>query len=287
MTGRAPRIPNRSRTSLLLIAIPILLAAPIAHAQSAVASSPDATQSQPPPTRLPIFAVSVIRPNNGGSNIKGSMSSYNFTPSGLEAINVTPQTLLRVAFNLEDNQILETPAWAKSERFDLQTKVDAADAEALKSLTREQRTQMLQQLLEDRFKLKSHFETRDLPMYSLITLKTGAKVKEVQPVVGPDGKKSSGGAGWGNGEIKANAIAIDQFAHILTQQLDRTVINKTNLPANYDFTLKWALDDSTHTDATGPSIFTAVQEQLGLKLEPGKAPIQVLVIDHIEHPSEN
>ena len=279
MTEHTARSRNFSRP-LFPIAISIILATPIAIAQSAAI--------QPHTAPLPEFAVAAIKLNKTASTVDGIASSYMSTPSGLNVTNMTLQALIRQAYGIEDNQIAGAPPWLTSDRYDIEAKVDASDTSALKTLNREQRNQMVQPLIEDRFKLKFHYETRELPIYTLIVTKTGSKMKEIQPTISPEGVKHPGTAGWGDDEIKSSGIAIDQLAHILTQQLKRTVVNKTGLTGNYDFTLKWTPEDShSRTDTSGPSIFTAIQEQLGLKLEAGKGPIQVLVIDHIERPSEN
>jgi uncharacterized protein (TIGR03435 family) len=286
MTGHTARMQSFSRRPLLPIAISIILATPIALAQST--ATPDTAATQPHTAPLPEFTVAAIKLNKAGAGVNGVMSSYSFTPSGLNVTNMTLQSLIRQAYGIEDNQIAGAPPWLTSDRYDIEAKVDASDTPALKTLNHEQRNQMLQPLIEDRFKLKFHYETRELPIYTLVVIKTGSKMKEIQPTISPEGVKNPGGASWGNNQIKSTGIAIDQFAHILTQTLERTVVNKTGLTGNYDFTLKWTPDDSrSQTDTSGPSIFTAVQEQLGLKLEAGKGPIQVLVIDHVERPSEN
>ena len=286
MTGHTARMQSFSRRPLLPIAISIILATPIALAQSPATA--DAAATQPHTAPLPEFTVAAIKLNKIAGTVNGISSGYSFTPSGFNATNMTLQALIRQAYGIEDNQIAGAPPWLTSNRYDIEAKVDASDTPALKTLNREQRNQMLQPLLQDRFKLKFHYETRELPIYTLVVMKTGSKMKEIQPTITPEGVKNPGGASWGNNQIKSSGIAIDQLAHILTQTLERTVVNKTDLSGNYDFTLKWTPDDSqSQTDTSGPSIFTAIQEELGLKLEAGKGPIQVLVIDHIEGPSEN
>ena len=286
MTARITRSLNASRKLLLPIAISVIRASTLALAQST--ATPDTTATQPHAALPPEFTVAAIKLNKTASTINGVASTYRFTPSGLEVTNLAPQLLIRLAYGIEDNQILNAPGWIESERYDIQAKVDATDIAALKSLTPEQHYRMLQPLLADRFELKFHYETRELPIYTLVVMKTGSKMKEIQPTISPEGVKNPGGANWGNDQIKSSGIAIDQLSHILTEQLERTVVNKTGLTGNYDFTLKWTPDDGqSQTDTSGPSIFTAVQEQLGLKLEAGKGPVQVLVIDHIERPSEN
>jgi uncharacterized protein (TIGR03435 family) len=149
---------------------------------------------------------------------------------------------------------------------------------------------MIQQLLADQFKLVAHTETRQLPVYALVVAnpKTGPKI---QPA-----KDLNRSISLNNGQIKAEGITLEDLAQKLTRSLSdvlgRVVIDQTGLTGRYDLTLKWTSDMTTSTTPNSepdapPDIFTAIQEQLGLKLESTKAPVPVLVIDHVEMPSEN
>ena len=173
------------------------------------------------------------------------------------------------------------------------------------------RQHMLQVLLVDRFKLAVHRETKELPIYSLVVAKGGSKLHEAKPgdtypngIKGPDGRPVPRGSHFmrmGRGELTAQGIGMDDIAHLLTRQTGRTVVDNTGLKGNYDFTLHWTPDqiaptpngpgsggpDSSTSSESGPSIFTAIQEQLGLKLESQKGPVEILVVDHVERPSEN
>ena len=286
MTGHTARKRNLSSRPLLPIAISIILATPIALAQST--AMPDTTATQPHTAPLPEFAVAAIKLNKTGTSVNGVTSGYMFTPSGLDVTNMTLSLLIHLAYGIEDNQIVGAPGWATSERYDIAAKVDTSDTDALKKLTFEQRNQMMQPLLADRFKLRSHYETRELPIYTLVVIKSGSKMKETQPDISSGQTKNTGQWSFGNGDFRGSRITMDAWSHLLTQSVERTVVDKTGLKGKYDFTLKWASDDGhSQTDTSGPSIFTALQEQLGLKLEAGKGPVQVLVIDHIERPTEN
>jgi uncharacterized protein (TIGR03435 family) len=282
MTGHTARRQSFSRRPLLPIVISIILATPISLAQST--TTPDTTATQPPIAPLPEFTVAAIKLNKAGTSVNGVTSGYMFTPSGLDVTNMTLSLLIHLAYGIEDDQIVGAPGWATSERYNIAAKVDTSDTDSLKKLTIEQRNQMMQPLLADRFKLRSHYETRELPIYTLVVTRSGSKMKEIKPDISLGGTKNTGQWSWGSGNFRASGIAMDAWSRFLTQALERTVVDKTGLTGNYDFTLKWASDD---TDTSGPSIFTAVQEQLGLKLEAGKGPVQVLVIDHVERPSEN
>ena len=196
--------------------------------------------------------------------------------------------------------------------------MDKSRADELSKLSPEEvslkQQNMLRALLADRFQLTLHRETKDLPIYALVIAKNGLKLHEAKPddtypngIKGPDGRALKGAhlMRMGRGELTGQALATDELVRLLSQQLGRTVLDKTGLKGNYDFTLKWTPDDSeapmlkgpaggppsggnaAPPESSGTSIFTAIQEQLGLKLESQKGPVEVLVIDHVEKPSEN
>jgi uncharacterized protein (TIGR03435 family) len=164
---------------------------------------------------------------------------------------------------------------------------------------------MLQSLIEERFKAGMHGETRDLPVYFLTVAKSGSKLKASQclprepnnPV--PPDKPRSAFCGYmgihtgGGSATMESSTQMQSLADALSGFLKRRVLDRTGLAGFFDVNLKWALDLSTPGNNpapapdSGPSIFTALEEQLGLKLESGKAPIDVLVIDHIDHASDN
>jgi uncharacterized protein (TIGR03435 family) len=139
---------------------------------------------------------------------------------------------------------------------------------------------LMRQILEDRFAMKSHIEKRELPVYELVIAKHGPKLKESAP-------GESGPTGMSPGKLSAHAYPVSGLAMSLSGVVGRVIIDKTGLTGQYDIDLTWAWRDDPGSGESGPSIFTALQEQLGLKLEPAKAPIDVVVIDHIERPSEN
>jgi uncharacterized protein (TIGR03435 family) len=230
--------------------------------------------------------------------------------------------LLREAFRVEDDRIIGAPGWVKTNRYDVQAKVSPEDAPKLDKLKLEERRSMLLPLLVERFNLKYHHETRELPTYSLVVAKGGPKLKPsaIQdpppspkpPDAGAPPRPDEAGGNnpprhmmrlMGRGHFEAEGGNTQMLARVLSQQLGRTVVDKTGLTGAYDYTLQWTPDDASppgpggadggpprnenQTDAAGPSLFTAVQEQLGLKLQSEKGPADVIVIDHIDLPSEN
>ncbi len=217
------------------------------------------------------------------------------------ASNVSLKSLLADAYGIRRDLISGMPKWADDARFDVQAKVVDPDIEALKKLTDAQREAMLAAVLTDRFHVKVHTETKMLPVYDLVVIKGGPKFEEVtlqKPVPGSGDVPPAGGTNiHGNGqltELTATAVPISSLTEQLAEQLKRTVIDKTNLHGKYNLSLKWTPDQlaasSTYnagTADTGTSIFTALQEQLGLKLIAAKGPVVTLVVDQAEPPTAN
>jgi uncharacterized protein (TIGR03435 family) len=245
----------------------------------------------------PVFEVTTVKLNkSGGSGSHSSLDNGRFTASNILLKNLIQYS----AYGIPEPRIFGGPKWLNSERFDIEAKMDSSTADQLRTLNRDQRKlqtrAMFQQLLADRFKLTVHWETRELPVYALVVAKSGPNLQE--------SKESDGSANTSTstGQLTARGLTMVDIALTLTQELSRelgrVVIDKTGIAGRYDVTLKWTPDTgaaptnsgtegTTSPSDSGPSIFTAIQEQLGLKLESTKGPVQVLVIDHIEMPSEN
>jgi uncharacterized protein (TIGR03435 family) len=235
----------------------------------------------------------------------GPMMVYMRTnPDGLTASHTRIKSLVCLAYGVSEYQVTGGPEWVSSDFYDVTAKMDDSAMETLGKLSKEQkdlvRQQMAQTLLADRFKLAVHHETKQFPIYTLVVAKGGPKIHEAKPdddykngLTGFDGKP--GGKGMmrmqsdsGGFLISAQAFSMDRLAAQLSGQLDSHVENKTGMAGIYDFTIRFSMDDSVDaSDSSAPSIFTAVQDQLGLKLESTKGPLDVIVIDHIELPSEN
>ena len=259
---------------------------------------------------LPSFEVASIKPNRSEDLRKMvSFQSGRYTMIGL-----TTKLLISVAYGLEDFQVAGGPSWISSDRYDVNAKVEDSVAAEWQKLPPHQRQEqlgaMLQSLLADRFKLKVSHTAKDVPIYALVVAKNGPKLQEAKPgdnypngIENPDGRRAGVRRMWAGGII-AQGIPLASLAELLSRQLGRTVTDQTGLKGNYDFKLQWTPDQmpaamprgsvaNSGTDAfpspesSGPSLFTAIQEQLGLKLESHKGRVDVLVIDHIERPSEN
>ena len=274
--------------------------------KSVTSPSPSTSSIKPD---LPKFEVATIKPAAPSDN-----SRLMFTPDGISIQGIPMKMLLRESFGVEDDRILGEPSWVKN-RYDIEAKVDPDDAPQLKNIKMEQRRAMILPLIEDRFNLKYHHETRELPMYTLVVAKSGLKMKASAPddPPNPDGAKPEDGDAKGRprvgrhslmmngrGHLESTGTTTEMLAHVLAGQLGRTVLNKTALTGNYDFTLQWTPDDmgtpggdagpgkgDISPDAGGPTLLTAIEEQLGLKLEATKGMVDVIVIDHIDPPSGN
>ena len=226
---------------------------------------------------------------------------YVFLDDGVSFRSVPVALLVQQAFSPEpaifaqDDLVLGLPGWTKSERYDVDAKVDDEDVSKWKALPLSQRRLSLQSLLVTRFNLQFHHETRERPTYSLMVAKKGPKLHEAQPGnttpdgnKGPNGTGSSGASTVTPGKIVLQRSSLTVLAKLLSSQgLDHAVVDKTGLTGMYDITLRWSPNDIGSSDASLPSLFTALQEQLGLKLEYNKNQIDVIVIDRINKPSAN
>jgi uncharacterized protein (TIGR03435 family) len=202
-------------------------------------------------------------------------------PGRLTIRNASLKFCIEWAYGVKDYQI-SGPGWLDSEHFDIVAK---AERGALEDRLR----QMLQALLADRFKLSLHRETKEMPVYALTVGKEGAKIHPVKA----DGKSRTGG---GRGHLTGQKISMPQLADLLTvgaqRELGRPVIDKTGLKGAFDIALNWTPEDprpAGETEAApGPDLFRALQQQLGLRLDSQKGPVEILVIDHVERvPTEN
>jgi uncharacterized protein (TIGR03435 family) len=227
------------------------------------------------------FEVATIKP---AAPSPDGHTHINYPPDGsFSASNISLLALMEWAYDVPAKQILDGPPWIGSTRFDIQAKSDADTDQLLLHSGGEQgralKRSMVQALLADRYALKVHTETRPLPAYDLLVAKGGSKLQPSQ--------SSGKGVDVGRSHFNGQGLSITLIAEHLSQIAGRVVVDKTGLPDRYDLKLKWTPDDAPVREDSAPALFTAIQEQLGLKLEPAKEAVPVLVIDHIAPPSAN
>ena len=232
------------------------------------------------------YDVVSVKVNNTGLGRWGiDVGDYSY-----RATNIQLKELLASAYGIKSDLIFGVPGPIDAARFDIDAKVVPGPS-APEKLTDRQRPGMLRAMLADRFGIKAHVEVKTLPVFDLVVAHSGLKIKPTSPsdAAGDSGTHLHPTA------LFANGITISQLAGTLTGIVHRQVIDKTSLSGTYDVDLKWTPDNlarspESSTDASAdaaPNIFTAVEEQLGLKLEPSKGPVETLVIDHAAMPSEN
>jgi bla regulator protein blaR1 len=264
-------------------------------------------QSAPAPLT---FEVASIKPNSGDDHRMG----LQFLPGGgLRATGMTLKFLITFAYDVRDFQVSGGPGWINSDRFDIVAKSERGGSDnatpddmrkmtdAQMKTTAEQMRLKLQALLADRFQLTFHRETKEQPVYALVVGKNGSKLQESK--VQPQGDRRRM-MRIGRGDINGEGVGLEMLAENLSTQLGRPVIDRTGLKGDFDFKLTWTPDPGQSMggfggppppgveappppDPNGPSLFTAVQEQLGLRLESQKGPVDLIVIDRVEKLSEN
>ena len=278
-----------------------VLNAPWLHAQS---------QSTPPPSS-PAFEVASVKPSKSG----GPLGMRNMSGDRVAITNTSLRTLIQAAYGIQAPLLIGGPTWIGSERFDVNAK-----AQAPASLSQLQL--MLRALLAERFKLVVHTESRPLPVYALVMARLDGKLgpdlrrSEIdcapllaaaaigQALAPPAPGKPSPCVIQSSWPLFASAITMVQLADWLSPWVTREVVDRTGLTGNFDVGLMWTVElpseptgvrppaepprlNGVVVDPNGPSIFAALQEQLGLKLDSQRGPVDVLVIDHVEHPSED
>jgi uncharacterized protein (TIGR03435 family) len=251
-------------------------------------------QSNPPST--PIFDVASIRLHSSSDPLTNRFQlgrGGKFTAS-----NCSLRVLTTWAFDVLQSQVAGAPGWFASDGWDIAA-ASGRDAQS------DEIRMMVQRLLEDRFRLRYHWETKEAPVYDLVVTKAGRLhenlVRGDCPAVvsaAPDARAGAfpdapcGALMNSPGHTQGNKLTAGELAGSLSFFLNRPVLDKTGLTGKYDVELRWTperilLQPSTLPDGAPPSIFTAIQEQLGLKLESGKGPVRLLVIEHLERPSDN
>jgi len=240
--------------------------------------------------KLPAFDVMVVKPNSSGER-----PSIDFDGGSFSATDISVKMLVLFAYDLKDDQLFGIPKWANEQRFDMKAKVLDADPAVLQHLTNDEKREIEQTILTDRFGLVFHRETKVLPVYALVVDKNGPKF---QPSKIEAGQKGANGLSAGslhtnnhdgNADMASTAVPIASLVNVLSRQTERIVVDQTGLTGRYDLNLTWSRDDGSTpaSEQNSPSILTAIQEQLGLRLRPAKLPVGTFVVDHVALPTGN
>src|SRR5687768_10180243 len=224
---------------------------------------------------LPVFEVASVRPNQSGSQ---NSSSGRVAGNRYTATNVTLVSLLRVAYGLQEFQIDGQPRWTDLDRFDIVATIpDGGRADEWPL--------MVQTLLRDRFKLTFHREQRRAPVFALTVAKNGHKLTPADP---SKCRNPTGTCGFNGSptQIDGTSVSMAQLAARLSRSIGVMVVDKTGLDSLFDITLQWTVEDQFRGRgaSASPTIFTAIQEQLGLRLDSTTGAVDVLVVDNVEKP---
>ncbi len=296
MTDHVIRNLNFPRKLLLWTAACLAIALPIAF--GLLNATPGHAQGQLSVT--PKFVSVSVKPHpSEGNGLVMSRMMMSPINGAFTANNVSPHSLLQLAYHIQDTQLAGEPEWFKSTTYDIDAKVDQSVVDEMHKLSDDQRNlvtqHMLQQFLADHFKVTLHQESKDLPVYELLIGEGGPKLQKAD---------KHGFMHMGVAELSSQGTPLTLLTAQLSQRLGRTVVDKTGLDGDYAFNLHWtpdaeeqariraaglppALMKAEQPTASGPPLLTAVEEQLGLKLQPQTERVQVLVIDHAEQPSQN
>jgi uncharacterized protein (TIGR03435 family) len=215
----------------------------------------------------PHFEVASIKPS---AEVDAGTTVYNPTRERFAADNITTRTLIALAWDLRVFQVSGGPGWLDSQRYDVVARPEGDPTDA-------RIRRMVRTLLAERFQLQVHQASKEMPVFTLEIAKGGSKIREASPGEGPEIRGH-------NGHLTAKRVTAEMLARILANELERPVVNRTGIEGAFDVDLEWTPEQNTDP---GPSIFTAIQERLGLKLESQRAPVDVLIVDRVDRPSAN
>jgi uncharacterized protein (TIGR03435 family) len=254
----------------------------------AFGSAPRA-QNVPAPLR---FEVASVKRNTSGDQPPRNLT---VVPGGVRVTNLPLSTILSLVHRVQSDQVVDVPAWARTESFDINGKAPAGV-----TVTVDVMAAMMRDLLAERFQLKTRRETRELAVYALVPLEPGAPLgpRMTQAAIdcstsaptapptppAPDTPRMCGGTGR-PGSVSVHGLPLNAFTRLVGPMAGRVVVDRTGLSGPWNIELEFASDTAANPPADVPSLFTAVREQLGLKLESARAPVEVIVIERLERPS--
>ena len=246
--------------------------------------------------KVPTYEVASIKPSGPGDPDSG----WKTLPDGFDAKNVPLAPLINQAYGIQmDSQISGLPAWAKNDHYSVSARVDGDTAEAWKKLSKhdqwKQQQLMLQAFFAERCQLKMRRELKELPVYDLVIAKGGVKMKEAAPDEQESGhwKQTAYYSATSQGDeftmtVTTHAGTADGLTQSLPHYAGRIIVDKTGLGGKrFDYELKWSTSGQAPPDSgdVGPTLFKALEEQLGLKLKPAKEPVDTFVVEQMERPS--
>jgi bla regulator protein BlaR1 len=296
MSDRILQKLNFTRKLLLTAAAFLAIAVPVTF--GVFHAAPTQAQSQSLAAITPDFASVSVKPNTETGSKFFAKVMFSLDDGSFMARGITLQRLIEMAYNVQEAQV-SGPEELKSKKFDIDAKLDPAATETFRKLKSAQHKfddqLALKALLNNQFKLVWHYETANLPAYDLVIAEGGSKMQE---------SKMGRFIHLERGELDSQGVPIRILTDQLSQILGQTVLDKTGLTGNYAFTLHWTPDAAENArfrdaeiaagapapgspDPNGPPLVTALEQQLGLKLESHTAPVQTLVVDHVEFPTEN
>jgi len=293
MNDRILRSLGLARKLLLTVAAALAMAVPVTFGlfHPTPGRAQEQTETATPATR--IYSSVSIKPSATANGDNRAKMMFSLTDGSFVARGVNLERLIQLAYHLQDAQISGPSDFLNKMKFDIDAKLAPAYVEHMHEHKGGEDQGMLKSILTDQFKLAVHSETRNLPAYDLVVDENGTKLQ----TSGNEIRNMH----LGRGELASSGVPLDLLAAQLSARLGRPVIDKTGLKGSYAFKLHWTPDqseaenlkqsgdvvDPEPADPNGPSLAAAVQDQLGLKLQPNTEPVQVLVVDHVEQPAEN
>ena len=236
----------------------------------------------------PRFDVASVKANRSGPV---GIRTLSLVPGGLRVVNLPLSTILWMAHAVQQDQMINVPSWTTTEAFDITAKAPEGVQPSMDTFR-----PMLRDLLAERFHLQTHHETRELSVYRLLRLRADSLGPKLKPAAvdctgrPPDNAEARAamrncGAGPVPGGLRVHGMPLFALTRFLGPSIGRVVVDETGLSGNWDLDLEYTTEQVAGGDGVSP--FTAVQEQLGLRLEAGRAPVDVIVIDHLARPTED
>ncbi len=211
----------------------------------------------------------------------------------LQITDLYLKSVITSAYGVREDLIYGLPSWAQTVRYDITAKMNPDEAPQMNKLTRSERREMIAALLAERFNLKVHTEIKVRPVYELVLVGDAPKfpihAQETAASVGPATRTGTDSVKTGAGQFEAKDVTLPLLTAFLEENLETNIIDKTGLHGRYDLRLRWTPDigSPSSSDGDAPPLFTALGDQLGLKLRPSRGPVETLVVDRIDQPSAN